>query len=302
MKRPFRLSRGKYVGNPQQPPWILILPGLAFFIAVVIYPAARSVVESFTDWNGINPTKHFLGFDNFRELRHDSVLRLAFWNTLKIAIVITIVQNVIGLVFALALHKRLKSRGALRALLFLPVVVNPIVIAYTWQYIYSNGGPLDTTLHHLHMDTLQRNWLGDPKIVLWAVIVPMIWQHVGYSMVIFLAGLQGVPDELIEASELDGAGRFKRFRYITWPLLAPALTIATVLTMIGGLNAFTTIFALTGGGPGDSSQTVTTLLYQEGFTYNRYGYGTAMALILSLVITVIVLVQVTLLRRREYVA
>ena len=286
----------------RKPSWLLLLPALAFYLTIVIYPAFRDVGEAFTDWNGIDPGRNFVGLDNFRALFDDPILRKAIWNTAIIAIVVTIFQNGIGLLLALALHRGIKSRSALRSILFLPVVVNPIVIAYTWQFIYVTGGPIDNGLGFLHLDGLQQNWLGDPSIVLWAVLVPMVWQYIGYSMVIFLAGLEGIPTEMNEASELDGAGSFQRFRYITWPLLAPALTINAVLTMIGGLNAFTVIFALTGGGPGNATQTVTTTIFQEAFTFGHYGYGTAMACALSIVISIVALSQVTFLRNREHVA
>lgn len=275
---------------------------MAFYLAIVLYPAFRDIGEAFTDWNGIDPGRNFVGLENFRALFHDPILRKAIWNTAIIAIVVTVFQNGIGLLLALALHRGIKSRSALRSILFLPVVVNPIVIAYTWQFIYVTGGPIDNALGSLHLNGLQQNWLGDPSIVLWAVLVPMVWQYIGYSMVIFLAGLEGIPTEINEASELDGAGSFRRFRYITWPLLAPALTINAVLTMIGGLNAFTVIFALTGGGPGNATQTVTTTIFQEAFTFSHYGYGTAMACALSIVISIVALSQVTFLRNREHVA
>jgi raffinose/stachyose/melibiose transport system permease protein len=299
-----KLSPGSrsHRGSTVRPPWILLLPAAAFYLAIVIYPATRDVGEAFTDWNGIASAQHFIGLANFRALWHDPNLRAAFWNTIEIAIVVTVMQNGIGLLAALGLHRGVKSRAVLRAVLFLPAVVNPVVIAYTWQFIYVTGGPLDNGLHFLHLDFVMQNWLGDPNIVLPAVLVPMVWQNIGYSMVIFLAGLEGIPAEIIEASELDGARRFRRFRHITWPLLAPALTVNAVLTMIGGLNAFTVIFALTGGGPGNSSQTVTTLVYQNAFTFNRFGYGTAMALALSIVIALIAFAQVKFLRNREFVA
>ena len=294
---PTRRARSK-----RKPSWLLLLPALGFYLTIVIYPAFRDIGEAFTDWNGIDPGRNFVGLDNFRALFHDPILRKAIWNTAIIAIVVTVFQNGIGLLLALALHRGIKSRSALRSILFLPVVVNPIVIAYTWQFIYVTGGPIDNGLGFLHLDGLQQNWLGDPSIVLWAVLVPMVWQYIGYSMVIFLAGLEGIPTEINEASELDGAGSFQRFRYVTWPLLAPALTINAVLTMIGGLNAFTVIFALTGGGPGNATQTVTTTIFQEAFTFGHYGYGTAMACALSIVISIVALSQVTFLRNREHVA
>jgi raffinose/stachyose/melibiose transport system permease protein len=274
---------------------------VAVYLVVVIYPAARDGVEAFTNWSGIGSSQKFVGLTNFRNIIHDAVLKSAVWHTVVIAVAVTIVQNGLGLLAALALHRRLKTRLILRALLFLPVVVNPIVVAYSWQFIYTSGGPLDSILHSLHLDSWRLDWIGDPRIVLPAVLVPMIWQYIGYSMVIFLAGLEGIPAEVVEASALDGANARQRFRYVTWPLLAPALTINAALTMIGGLNAFTVIYAMTDGGPGNATQTVSTLLVQDAFSYGEYGYGTAIALCLSILVTVVAFAQLKVLRRRELV-
>jgi raffinose/stachyose/melibiose transport system permease protein len=285
-----------------QPSWLLVLPALLAYLVIVIYPTLRDGVEAFTNWSGIGFAQKFIGFTNFVTIGQDTELRSALWHTAVIAVVVTVVQNGLGLLVALALHQRLKTRLVLRALFFLPVVFNPIVIAYTWQFIYDNGGSLDTVLQAVGLGSLQRDWLGSPDLALWSVLVAMIWQYVGYSMVIFLAGLEGIPKEVNEAAVLDGAGSVPRFRYVTWPLLAPALTINAALTMIGGLNAFTVVFAMTGGGPGNATQTVTTVLFQDAFTFGRYGYGTAIALCLSVLVTVVALVQLKVLRRRELVA
>ena len=282
-----------------RPPWFLLFPAAVFYFGIILYPAGRDIYESFTNWNGISPTQHFVGFTNFVDLYRDPVIRTAVVNTVVIAVVVTVMQNGLGLLAALALHRKLKTRGVLRAIIFLPAIVNPVVIAYTWQFIYASGGPLDSTLHFLHVGFLTQDWLGNPHEALAFALVPMVWQNIGYSMIIFLAGLEGIPPSVMEAASLDGAGGGKRFWHITWPLLAPALTINAVLTVIGGLNAFTMIFALTGGGPGNATQTVTTLLFQDAFTFGRYGYGTAMACALSIVVAAVAFAQVRFLRGRE---
>lgn len=298
-RRSHLLGRSRY--GPRRL-WLLALPAALFYLAVVIYPALRGAVEAFTNWNGILPTQRFVGFANFIAMVHDPDVLISLRNIAIIAIVVTIVQNGFGLLAALALHRKLKTRLILRAVLFAPVLINPLVMAYVWQYIFVYGGPVDHLLHAVHLSSLEINWLGSPASALPVVLVPMCWQYIGYSMVIFLAGLEGVPEHLIEAADLDGAGGFQRFRYVTWPLLAPALTINAALTVIGGLNAFTVIYAITGGGPGNATDTVTTLLFQDAFQYGRYGYGTAMALVLAVIVSVVAFVQLKVLRRRELVA
>jgi raffinose/stachyose/melibiose transport system permease protein len=282
--------------------WLLVLPAAVFYLIVVIYPALRGAVEAFTNWNGILPAQRFIGFGNFTAMLHDPNVLISLRNIALIAVVVTIVQNGFGLLAALALHRKLKTRLILRAVLFAPVLINPLVMAYVWQYIFVYGGPLDQLLHAVHLSSLEINWLGSPTSALPVVLVPLCWQYIGYSMVIFLAGLEGVPENLIEAADLDGASGFQRFRYVTWPLLAPALTINAALTVIGGLNSFTVIYAITGGGPGNATDTITTLMFQDAFQFDRYGYGTAMALLLSVIVSVVAFVQLKVLRRRELVA
>lgn len=299
---PARSRRRTQAKGLSRPSWLLVVPAATVYALIVLYPSLRDFVEAFTNWNGIDRTHTFVGLDNFRALRDDPRLGPALWNTAIIAVVVTIFQNGLGLLAALAINSRLKTRASLRVLLFLPVVVNPIVVAYIWQFMYATGGPVDEALRVTHLEALRQNWLGDPSIALGAALAPMVWQFVGFSMVIFLAGLQGIPKEVVEASELDGAGGLRQFRHITWPLLAPALTINAVLTVIGGLNAFAVIYALTGGGPGTATETVTTVLFREAFFYGRYGYGTAMALALSIGVALVVYVQLKVLRGREFAA
>jgi raffinose/stachyose/melibiose transport system permease protein len=299
-RRRFRLpGRAKY--GPRRL-WLLVLPAAVFYLLVVIYPAIRGAVEAFTNWNGILPDQRFIGFANFTAMLHDPDVLISLRNIVIIAVVVTIVQNGLGLLAALALHRKLKTRLILRAILFAPVLINPLVMAYVWQYIFVYGGPVDQMLHAVHLSSLEINWLGSPTSALPVVLVPLCWQYIGYSMVIFLAGLEGVPEQLNEAADLDGASGFQRFRYVTWPLLAPALTINAALTVIGGLNSFTVIYAITGGGPGNATDTVTTLMFQDAFQYDRYGYGTAMALVLAVLVSLAAFVQLKVLRRRELVA
>ena len=153
----------------------------------------------------------------------------------------------------------------------------------------------------LHLGFLEVDWLGNPHYALASTLVPMSWQYIGYSMIIFLAGLEGIPIEVVEAAKLDGVGRWNEFRFVTWPLLAPALTINAVLTVVGGLNAFTVIYVLTDGGPMNTTQTVTTVLFKNAFLYNNYGYGTAIAVMLSIVVVLVAFVELRMLRARELV-
>ncbi len=285
------------------PPWWFAVPALAVYALVVLYPSISGVLYAFTDWSGIG-AKSFNGLENFRTLLHDDTARGSVRNTLLLTVAIVIVQNGIGLLLALGVHAKIKSRTVLRVIFFAPAVVSPVMVAFLWKYVY-NPDPhsgLNALLGAVGLGGLRQDWLGNPSLALWSVAGMVIWQYAGYSMVIFLAGLEGVPADLHEAAMIDGAGRFQRFRYITWPLLAPSVTINLMLSTIGGLKLFDQVYAATNGGPGYSSETLSTVLYKQAFVYGKYGYSTAIALVLALFVAGVSLVQIYYLRSREVTA
>jgi raffinose/stachyose/melibiose transport system permease protein len=294
---PRRRRRG---ARSLSPPWWFAAPALAVYALVVLYPAIAGVVYAFTDWNGLGE-RNFIGLDNFSRLFGDEAARGSLVNTLLLTVAIVFVQNGIGLLLALGVHTKIKSRSLLRVVFFAPAVVSPVMVAFLWKYIY-NPAPdagVNGILGAFGLDGLRQDWLGDPELALWSVAGMVIWQFAGYSMVIFLAGLEGVPAELHEAAMIDGAGRFQRFRHVTWPLLAPAVTINLMLSTIGGLKLFDQVYAATNGGPGYASETLSTVLYKQAFVYGNFGYSTAIALVLALFVAAVSMVQVYYLRGRE---
>ncbi|MGI5330263.1 carbohydrate ABC transporter permease [Actinomadura nitritigenes] len=300
-RRPPRGRRRR--GGFLTPPWWFAAPALLVYVLVVLYPSASGVVYAFTDWNGIGD-RSFNGIDNFRRLLQDDATRGSLVNTLLLTVAIVVVQNGIGLLLALGVHTRIKSRVVLRVVFFAPAVVSPVMVAFLWKYVY-NPAPdagLNAILGGLGLGSLRQDWLGDPSLALWSVAGMVIWQFAGYSMVVFLAGLEGVPAELHEAAMIDGAGRFQRFRSVTWPLLAPAVTINVMLSTIGGLKLFDQVYAATSGGPGHSSETLSTVLYKQAFVFGNYGYSTAIALVLALFVAAVSLIQIYYLRGREVTA
>jgi raffinose/stachyose/melibiose transport system permease protein len=282
------------------PPWWFAVPALIVYAVVVLYPTGAGVVYAFTDWTGIGDWS-FIGFDNFSKLWSDEAARGSLVNTLLLTVAIVLVQNGIGLLLALGVHARIKSRALLRVIFFAPAVVSPVMVAFLWKYVY-NPSPdegLNGLLGAIGLGSWRQDWLGNPDLALWSVAFMVVWQFAGYSMVIFLAGLESVPDNLHEAAMIDGAGRWQRFRHVTWPLLAPAVTVNVMLSTIGGLKLFDQVYAATNGGPGYASETLSTVLYKQAFVFGNYGYSTAIALVLALFVAAISLVQVNILRGRE---
>jgi raffinose/stachyose/melibiose transport system permease protein len=267
-------------------PWWFTVPALLLFAFVVLVPSARGVYYAFTDWDGLSPGFSWVGFGNFAEMADDPAATQALWHTLVIAVAITVIQNGVGLLLALGVNSVIKSRNVLRVLLFAPAVVTPIVSAYLWRNILGPDGAVNSLLDAVGLGSWRQDWLGDPDIALWSVVGVIVWQFAGYSMVIFLAGLQSVPREIHEAAAIDGAGAVRRFWSVTRPLLAPAFTINLMLSIIGGIKLFDQVYALTGGGPGHATDTLSTLIYKDAFTLGEFGYSIALAVVLTLVVSV----------------
>jgi raffinose/stachyose/melibiose transport system permease protein len=282
-------------------PWFFLAPALFLYIFIVLYPAGSGVVYAFTDWDGWTLRASFVGLANFNRLFQDPQALAALEHVLMLATVITLVQTAVGLALALGVNAQLKTRHALRVIFFAPVVFVPLVVAYIWQYLLTPDGPINAILGGVGLSGLEQTWLGDPNLALWSIALISIWQNVGFSMTIFIAGLQGVPAELIEAANLDGAGPWRRLWAVTFPLLAPATTINVVLTLMGSLKLFDQVYGTTGGGPGYATETLATFLFKEGFLNSHYGYGSAIGLAMTALVFVISLVVVTILRRYEEV-
>jgi raffinose/stachyose/melibiose transport system permease protein len=292
------LRRGR--GGAGGPALWFAAPALAIYALIVLYPSLAGAFYAFTDWSGIGSAK-WVGLDNFKQLFTDEQSFGSLKNTLELTAFIVIVQNAIGLALALAVHSQIKGRHFLRVMFFAPAVLSPVVIAFLWKYMF-NPDPhsgINALLGFLGLGFARQDWLGDPSVALWAVGLTVVWQFAGYSMVIFLAALQGIPRELEEAAALDGAGSWQRFRHIVFPLIAPAMTINLTLSTIGGLKLFDQVFAITNGGPGYATETLSTLIYKQAFVFGLYGYSTAVALVLTLLVSALALLQVRWLQRRE---
>jgi len=292
-----RSSRGRL--EWRHVPWLFAVPGLVLIVLLRYLPSLFGAGYAFTDWTGLSLSADSVGFDNFAAIFTDETAAGSVWHTFLIAALMVVFSNVIGLALALLLRQRLKFRNFYRALFFLPFALSYLATGYIWQYILSYDGPLNQFLGFIGLENLQRAWLADPRWAIYMIAIVMVWQYIGLTMVIYLAGLEGIPEELDDAVAVDGASRWMKFRRVTFPLLAPAVTVATTLTMIWGLAAFDQVIALTGGGPVGATETLATMVWKNTFKFGMYGYGTALAVILTIVIAVFAVTQNLLLRRRE---
>ncbi len=283
-------------------PWWFALPALLLFAFVVLVPSARGVYYAFTNWDGLDPDVSVNGLANFSQLFRDPQATQVITHTLLIAVAITVVQNGIGLLLALGVNSMIKSRNVLRVFLFAPAVVTPIVTAYLWRNLLGPDGAVNSLLGAVGLDSWQQDWLGNPQLALWSVVGVIVWQFCGYSMVIFLAGLQSISRDIYEAAAIDGGGTIRRFWSVTRPLLGPAFTINLMLSIIGGIKLFDQVYALTGGGPGHATDTMSTLIYKDAFTLGEFGYSIALAVVLTIIVAVVSSGQYVLLARNERAA
>ncbi|HST86266.1 MAG TPA: sugar ABC transporter permease [Kineosporiaceae bacterium] len=293
------LSRRRLSGVSANSTWWFLIPAMLVYAFVILVPSARGVGYAFTDWDGLSPSSSFSGTDNFQMFFHDSDAIDAVWHTLVIAVANMVIQNVLGLLLALGVNTQIKTGKLLRVLFFAPAVMTPIVTAYLWRNLLSGDGAVNTLLGAVGLGGLEQSWLGDSDVVLWSIVFILTWQFAGYSMVIFLAGLQSIPPDIYEASDLDGAGPIRRFWYITRPLLAPAFTINLTLSMIGGIKLFDQVYGLTGGGPGTASQTITSWIVKNAFLLGEFSYASALAVILTVIVAAASIFQYVFLARSE---
>ncbi|MFC0211910.1 carbohydrate ABC transporter permease [Paenibacillus chartarius] len=296
---------GAKAADKKKKPWfsfsvLFILPSFLLYTLFVIYPTLNSVNLSFTNWDGVSPEVNYIGFDNFIEMWHSDRVHNALKNTLIMSVALVVLENVVAIVLAMMVDQVRWCKNLFRSIFYFPVLLSGIVMGFVWAIIFNfNFGVISQLLDKAGFSSLKLDWLGNPDYAMIAIIVTTVWKGAGYYMIIYLAGLQGIPPELHEAAAIDGANRWQQFRHVTFPLLAGAMTVSVMLSMIGALKIFDQIAVMTDGGPGFATETMTYIVYKVGFGELRQGYGTALSLVLFLLILLVSLIQVKLLRRRE---
>lgn len=283
----------------QNYPYWFILPAFTIFGMLFLLPTGTGLFYSLTDWNINTPKIQFIGLANFRELFSDRKLIAALGNTLLYAFSVTVLRNAAGLGLALVLNTRMPGRGFFRTIFFLPYIISPIIIGYLFTAIYHPvNGPLNVFLRSFGLGFLAVDWLNDPRYALLSTILVDVWRTSGFAMVIYLAGLQTIPSELFESASLDGSRPVQTFRHITFPLIAPSLTVNLTLSLIGTMKVFVMILVLTNGGPGYTTEVVNTYI-MTSFSLGLYGLGTAANILLTLLIILTGGPVLLLLRKRE---
>lgn len=287
--------------GPQMQGYVLLAPALVVYLLFAVYPMFDVIRMSFSSWNGLSPDAKFVGLANYRAIMtQDPVFWGALTNTILWTAFAVIVPNIISFCLALALNQNIPGKSGLRVIFYLPVIIASIAVATIWKWMYDPFfGLFNSLLTSWHLDGWIMDWLGDKQIALWSVFVAHVWQSVGFSMVLFLAGLQSVSTTLIEAARIDGAGRWGVFRYVTLPALVPTITVVFVLSLINSLKAFDIVYGMTGGGPAQSTQMLAMWAYTQSMQLGVFGRGAAVSVVLLLITLVIVLPYMRWMFRRE---
>ncbi|NQX12961.1 sugar ABC transporter permease [Microbacteriaceae bacterium VKM Ac-2855] len=287
-------KRRTLVGRTPKTFYWMAVPAIALFFLLHTIPVLTGIFFSFTNYAGYGAWD-LTGLNNYIALFQDDRVWKAYGFTFGFAIVSTILVNVISLAIALGLHSKIKFQTAFRGIYFIPYVLSTLVIGYVFQYLFANSLPQILS----GIPVIGENILANPDWAWVAIVVLAVWQSSAFSIIIYLAGLQTIPGELYEATALDGASTWRQFTSITFPLIASFFTINMVISMKNFLQVFDHIVALTNGGPGTSTESITLLIYRGGFQGGEYAYQTANAVIYFLIIIVVSLIQFRVLQRRE---
>ena len=274
---------------------------LAVYAMFFLYCNVNTLFLSFYSWDGLGE-KLFVGLKNFADIFGKSKsFMISLKNTIIYTVVLTVFQNLFGLILALFLSKDGRLNRVLRTAFFLPAIFSSVAIGFLWGFIYDpNLGILNKVLEILGLSSLKHAWLGEPAIAIYSIAMVHVWVGIGYSMVLFITGLQQIPEELYEAASIEGASSWATFTRITMPLLRPTVLTLVVLCTIGSFKAFDYVYILTGGGSvGGKAEVLATLIYKEGFAYSRLGYSASLSMVLLVVVSVISLLQMYLLRDKD---
>lgn len=298
------MFKHKIFSSSRSQTFLLLGPAVGVYTLFAIWPMIDVFILSFQTWNGLDEHRALAGLENYKYIfTKDPVFWVAFHNTVIWTILSVIFPPAIGLLLALGLNQAIVARASLRAIYYLPVIIAPIAVATMWRWMYDPFFGLFTQiLNDLGLRTWILDWLGDRDIALYSMFVAYTWQNVGFSMVLFLAGLQGVDRSLVEAARIDGTNRWQLFRYVTLPALQVTMTIVIVLSTISSLRAFDIVYGMTSGGPAQSTQMLAMWAFTQSMQIFDFGRGSAISVVLLIITLCIVVPYIVWSQKREEAA
>lgn len=276
--------------------FFMVLPSAILFLAFAAAPISVVIILSFCNWAGFDVDEiGWAGFNNYIIIANDPIFWTAFKNTLLFTLVTTLLLNTVGFTFALMINTGTKFSGLFKSTVFLPVLMSPVIVGLMWSNLLGGYGPVNQFLQMINLTSEPIFFLGNSTWAIWAIIFATIWQFSGYNMVLYHAGIQNIPESLIEAALIDGASRLKILQYIIIPYLRPVISVVVLLNLIGGLRIFDIVYVMTRGGPNRATEVLTTYMYQQAFKLNLMGPAS----VIAVVIIVLALVM-SILRRRTF--
>ncbi|GGH38360.1 carbohydrate ABC transporter permease [Paenibacillus segetis] len=277
---------------------IMYIPALIFFAVFIFYPFIEGIRISFTNWDGYSQQYSYVGFEKYWAMLSDKNIGTTIINTIIFGFGSTILQNILGLAYALFLDQQLRAKGLVRTIVYLPVIISSLIMGYIWYFFFQfDGGAVNDILAVFGAQPI--DWLSSGPRAVWIITFVNTFQFMGVAMTIFVAGLQSIPKDYYEAASIDGANWWSKFKNITLPLLMPAITVNIVLNIIGGLKLFDVIVAMTNGGPGYASSSLSTMMYNLYFARQDAGYAAALGNVMFLFIAVVSITSLILLKRKE---
>lgn len=270
--------------------YLFLLPNFIGFTLFTLIPVLAAFGLTFVRWDFANPMR-FVGLKNFMRLFSDETFKISFWNTIYFTVVSVPLTMGISLLLAILLNKIVKGVKVLRTIYFFPYITSLVAVAIVWNMLYNPSmGPINAILRELGVNN-PPGWTASTDWAMPAIILMSVWKQIGYYMVIYLAGLQGIPDHLYEAATIDGANSYQKFRYITVPMLTPTTFFISIMLIIGSFKVFTQVMVMTEGGPGRASKVLVLYIYEQAFDYFHFGYASAIAMVLFLIVIFITIIQ-----------
>ncbi|GLW29079.1 carbohydrate ABC transporter permease [Actinoplanes regularis] len=276
-------------------------PAILMFLGFVIFPVLMAGYYGFYKWKGFGRPTNFVGLDNYRTILQDSSFHEALLHNGLIVVLSLVLQGPIALALALLLNRRMRGRSIIRVLIFVPYVIAEVIVGTSWSLLLQTNGAVNGVLRSIGLDGLTQDWLANPKLAIWSLMLILTWKYIGFAVILFLAGMQNIPEELSEAAAVDGASYWQTQRRITLPLLGPTIRIWAFLSIIGALQLFDLVYIIWGQYVASTAGTSTMATYMvtEGRNAGNYGYGNAVAVVLFAISMIIALLYQRFVLRRD---
>jgi raffinose/stachyose/melibiose transport system permease protein len=280
---------------------VLSGPAILVFVAFVIFPVAVAAYYGFYKWQGYGPATNWVGLNNYRLILTDPAFQQVLWHSLVILVLSLVIQGPLAIGLAILLNQRIRGRSVIRVLIFVPYIISEVIVGTGWSLMLQSNGAANDLLEHLGLGFLQNDWLSDPHLAIWTLMAIISWKYLGFAVILMLAGLQSIPEELFEAAQIDGASYWQIQRRITLPLLGPTIRIWGLLSIIGSLQLFDLVYIIWGQYVSGTSGTSTMAIYMvdQGRNSGQYGYGSAVAVVMFLISFAVALLYQRFVLRRD---